>query len=56
MFSIGDKVYVRDDEQHVGEIVGFKDDKAYVRWHKGYAKWYKLDTLVIKDPAPFKDD
>lgn len=48
--SIGDKVREVNDT-HIGVIEFFNKlgDKAWVRYHKGYAKWVGIENLIKDD-------
>lgn len=42
----GQKVKVID-QPYIGKVQQVKKDKAYIRWHKGYASWVDIDRLII---------
>lgn len=65
MITLGSKVYLKTpnnsdfekDRQHIGTVEEFRPSKtasdvmvAYVRWHRGYAKWYHEFDLLEVEP------
>lgn len=43
---MGDHVYERGDQEHIGKVIAITFNAVYVRWHKGFCSWCNFDQLV----------